>query len=197
MTKQSFIFIGRSGCGKGTQIKLLIDKLKEKDPQREVLYIYTGQEFRNFIQGPTITQQMAKTIYNQGGLLPEFLTVHMWVKILVEKYTGSEHVILDGTPRKFHEAGILHSMFGFYGLDKPWVINIEISPEEAVRRLMLRKRGDDTEEEIKKRLTWYETDVAPTIDYYRNNPNYTFFHFDGERSVTDIHEDIVKNLGLK
>jgi adenylate kinase family enzyme len=163
MNLQSFVFIGRSGCGKGTQIEMLMKLLKEKDPDREILYIYTGQEFRNFIQGSSTTQKISRSIYDAGGLMPEFLTVHMWVKPLVEKYKGNQHIIFDGTPRKFHEAGVLHSMFGFYKLEKPWVINIGISAEEAVKRLLKRERQDDNESDIRKRLGWYETDVSPTI----------------------------------
>lgn len=196
MNLQSFIFIGRSGCGKGTQIELLIDVLKKKDPEHEVLYIYTGREFRNFIQGSSFTQKISKSIYEVGGLMPEFLTVHMWVKPLVENFNGSQHIIFDGTPRKFHEAGVLHSMFNFYKLDKPWVINIGISEEEAVKRLLLRKRSDDTEPDIKKRLGWYGADVAPTIEFYRDNPNYNFVYVDGERTKEEIHKDIVEKLGL-
>jgi len=196
MNLHSFVFIGRSGCGKGTQIKLLIDLLKKKDPEHEVLYIYTGKEFRDFIQGPSITQKLSKAVYEVGGLMPEFLTVHMWVKPLVENFNGSQHIIFDGTPRKFHEAGVLHSMFSFYKFEKPWVINIGISAEEAVKRLLIRKRQDDTEVDIRKRLGWYETDVAPTIEFYRDNPNYNFVYVDGTGTPEAIHEDIVKKLGL-
>jgi adenylate kinase family enzyme len=196
MNLQSFVFIGRSGCGKGTQIEMLMKLLKEKDPDREILYIYTGQEFRNFIQGSSATQKISKSIYDSGGLMPEFLTVHMWVKPLVEKYKGNQHIIFDGTPRKFHEAGVLHSMFGFYKLEKPWVINIGISAEEAVKRLLKRERQDDNEADIRKRLGWYETDVSPTIEFYRDNPNYNFLYVDGERSPEEVHLDIAKKMGL-
>jgi adenylate kinase family enzyme len=196
MNLQSFVFIGRSGCGKGTQIEMLVKVLKEKDPSHEILNIYTGQEFRNFIKGSSKTQQLTKSVYDVGGLMPEFLTVHMWVKPLVEQYNGNQHLIFDGTPRKFHEAGVLHSMFGFYKFDKPWVINIGISQEEAVKRLLKRKRQDDTEVDIRKRLGWYETDVAPTIEFYRDNPNYNFVYVDGERTPEEIHQDIVKRVGL-
>lgn len=196
MNLKSFIFIGRSGCGKGTQIELLVNYLKDKDPEHDILQIYTGREFRNFIKGSDFTQKLSKSIYDVGGLMPEFLATYMWTKILVENYNGNQHVIFDGTPRKLHEAGALDSVFGFYYFDKPWVINIEISAEEAVKRLMLRKRLDDNESDIKKRLNWYETDVAPTIDFYRNNPNYNFLTINGERTVDEIHDDIVKKMQL-
>jgi len=196
MKRQSFIFIGRSGCGKGTQIDLLIDYLKKIDSEHEILHVYTGEEFRKFIKGTSATQKISKAIYDVGGLMPEFLTVHMWTAPLIEKYNGNQHVVFDGTPRKYHEAGVLHSMFDFYGFDKPWVINIDITPTEALRRLLLRKRLDDNEVEIKKRLSWFETDVAPTVDFYRDNPKYNYFQIDGERTPEAIHEDIVKRLGL-
>ena len=109
---------------------------------------------------------------------------------------GNQHVIFDGTPRKLHEAGVLHSCFDFYGLDKPWVINIDISYDESMKRLLARKRFDDTEDDIKKRLDWYETDVAPTLGFYDGNPKYNFLKIRGERSIEEIHGDIVKKLGL-
>ncbi|MFA6554692.1 MAG: nucleoside monophosphate kinase [Candidatus Paceibacterota bacterium] len=196
MKLQSFIFIGRSGCGKGTQIKLLMDALKKKDPEHDILYIYTGQEFRKFIKGESATQKVSKVLYETGGLMPEFLTVHMWATPLIENYKGNQHLIFDGTPRKFHEAGVLNSIFNFYGLEKPWVVHLEISPEEAMKRLSLRQRLDDKEEDVTKRLAWYKTDVEPTIEYYKGNPNYNFLQIDGQRTPEAIHEDIVKIVGL-
>ena len=197
MKPQSFIFIGRSGCGKGTQVELLIKALKEKDTERGTLYIQTGHEFRKFIAGSSVTQEKSRHVYEHGGLQPEFLTVHMWVNPLVEYYNGKDYLIFDGTPRKHHEAGVLHSIFEFYGFEKPTVIYINISPEEALKRLLKRKRMDDVEEEIKKRLSWYESDVVPTLDYYRHNPAYTFLEIDGERSVEEIRGEIAGKIGLK
>ncbi|OHA24546.1 MAG: hypothetical protein A3B11_00095 [Candidatus Taylorbacteria bacterium RIFCSPLOWO2_01_FULL_44_26] len=196
MLPQSFIFIGRSGCGKGTQVELLIKALKEKDGHRDILYIQTGQELREFIQGNSVTQKKSKNIYDAGKLEPEFLSIHMWSNLLVEKYKGGEHVIFDGTPRKYHEAGVLDSVFDFYGLGKPWVVNIDISPEEALKRLLIRKRLDDSEEDIRQRLSWYESDVKPTIEYYQNNPRYNFLKINGERMVEEISKDLLEKVGL-
>ena len=55
---------------------------------------------------------------------------------------------------------------------------------------------DDTEEEIKKRLEWYETDVVPAINFYRDNPKYHFLEVDGERAVEEINEEILSRLKL-
>lgn len=197
MTPQAFIFIGRSGSGKGTQAKLLIENLKRLDPTRNTLYIQTGAELREFIKGDSYTQKKTKTLYDKGGLMLEFLTVHAWTKVLVEQYDGNDHVIFDGTPRKLHEAGVLNSIFEFYSFAKPFVINIDISKEEAMARLLARKRQDDNAIEIERRLSWYETDVAPTVDYYRNNPAYNFIKVDGEVSMDETRANIAKMVGLE
>lgn len=197
MKPQCFIFIGASGCGKGTQVEKLMDYLKSKDSNIPILYIQTGAEFRNFVQGDSYTQKLAREILEKGGLQPEFVTVHQWIKVMIEKYTGKEHIIFDGTPRKHHEAGILNSIIDFYGLEKPHVIHMQVSIEEATKRLLDRKRADDTEEDIRNRLSWFETDVKPTIDYFRDNPSYTFIEVNGEGSVEGIHDDIVSHLSFR
>lgn len=194
MNQKSFIFIGRSGCGKGTQAKLLEQYLKEKDPSRDVLYIQTGENFRDFIKGPSDTQKMSRDIYDVGGLQPEFLAVYMWANVLVNKFTKNEHIIMDGMPRKLHEAGVLDSAFEFYQIDKPLVIYLDIGKEESIDRLMARKRVDDNREDIAARLAWFETDVLPAIEYYKHSPKYKFLHLDGSRSIQDVQEDILANI---
>ncbi len=194
MNQKSFIFIGRSGCGKGTQAKLLAEYLKKTDPEREVLYIQTGEQFREFIKGPSDTQKLSKAIYDVGGLQPEFLAVYMWAHVLVEKFTTNENIIMDGMPRKLHEAGVLDSMFEFYNLKRPTIIHLDISKDESIDRLMARKRVDDNREEISKRLSWYETDVVPAIEYYKNNKHYKFLHINGSQSIENIHKDIVGKI---
>ncbi len=192
MTPQTFIFIGRSGSGKGTQAKLLQNHLKQVDPSKEILYIQTGWELREFIQGGSFTQKASKVLYDAGGLQPEFIAVYTWVNVLVNKYTANEHLVFDGTPRRHHEAGVLDSIFNFYKLDKAHVIYIDVKKEESVERLLARKRVDDSRENIEERLSWFDRDVMPAIDFYRNNPSYNFHHINGEQSVEAVHADILK-----
>ncbi len=193
---QAFIFIGRSGCGKGTQAQMLIEVLKKQMPEIDALYVQTGQEFRDFIGGQSVTAHKSKEMYEADVLQPEFLAASMWINQLIKNYKGNQHVIFDGTPRKFHEAGVLDSCFEFYGFEKPWVINVDISEDEAVKRMLIRKRMDDKEDDVRKRLAWYETDVVPTLTYYDGNPKYNFLKIFGERSIEEVHADIVKRLGL-
>lgn len=188
--------MGRSGSGKGTQADLIMKLLKELDPSRGVIYLQTGQELRQFIGGSSYTEKLAKEIYDVGGLMPEFVAIYCWVKAIVERYTGNEHFVFDGAARKLPEAEIFGSVFSYYKLPKPWVVNVVVSREEATRRLLDRKRSDDNKEEIEKRLAWFDTDVMPAIDLFKKDSRFNYIEVDGEKSREEIHEEIVKKVHL-
>ena len=183
-----------SGCGKGTQAKLLGEYLKKIDPEREVFFLETGAEFRKFIQGEGYTQRLSKKIYDEGGSQPEFLSVYMWSHLIAENFKEDEHLIVDGTPRRFHEVGALDSIFNFYNREKPYLIFLNIGEKWAVKRLLGRGRIDDNHDDIKARLDWYETDVVPAINFYRNNPKYNFLEINGEQTIEKVHQDIWDKL---
>ena len=193
---QSYIFIGRSGCGKGTQSELLTKVLREKDPSIQILHIESGNELRKFAKEPNYTAAITKKTLESGGLMPEFMPVYLWGKLFTERFTGKETLIFDGTPRKLMEAKILDSLFPFYDLDKPWIIYLDVDHEESTKRLKSRGRNDDSDEAIKKRLAWYESDVKPSVEFYRTNPGVQFLDIDGERTIEEVHQDIVKRVGL-
>ncbi|MDE2188272.1 MAG: nucleoside monophosphate kinase [Patescibacteria group bacterium] len=198
MTLQSFIFIGRYGAGKGTQAKLLLEVLAKKDPAHGTVYVETGAEFRKFGQEKSFTAQLTKKCIDQGLLMPEYMCVYVWNRCLVDKYTGNEHIVFDGTPRKLLEAQALESLFPFYNLPKPYIIYLDVHHEESIQRLKIRNQGraDDTAEAIERRKAAYEADVVPTIEWYRKNSNVIFLDIDGVRPIDEIHQDIVKRVGL-
>ncbi len=196
MTPQTYIFIGRSGCGKGTQADLLRKVLAEKSSEIPITYMETGKLFRDFVMGQSYSQRLSKAINKEGGLQPEFLTIHLWSDFFVKNLTNNTHLITDGTPRKINEAKVLNTAFEFYKREKPHVIFINVSRAWSKERMLAREREDDKEVDIEARLDWYETEVVPTIDYYRNNPLYIFHDVNGERSIPEIHTDIVKMIGL-
>lgn len=196
MSPQTFIFFGPSGCGKGTQAKLLIEEIKKRDSEKSVLYIETGQKFRDFITESSYTAKETKKIIDEGGLLPEFLPIWIWTEYLVRHIGGNEHIILDGLSRRAHEAPILDSAMKFYKREKPFVISIELSDEIAAERLRNRGRSDDNNLDIEARLKWYKDNVIPAINYFKENSNYRFLSIDGARSIEEVHQEIVnKTLG--
>lgn len=189
----TLVFIGRSGCGKGTQAKLIIEKIKEKD-SRDLFYLETGQSFRNFIATGNYSANLSKVINEEGGLQPEFLAVWAWAHLLVEEMKDDMHLVIDGTPRKPHEAQVFDSAMKFYRREKPIIIHINVSAEWSRKRLLERGRGDDNQSDIETRLKWFESDVIPAINFFRNNPEYNFIEVNGERDIEDVHEDLIGKI---
>ncbi len=192
MSPSTFIFFGPSGCGKGTQAKLLMGRLAERDSENKVIYIETGQKFREFAEEASLTSKLVKEIIGEGGLIPEFLPIWIWSEFLVRNIGGHEHLILDGLSRRADEAPILHSAMKFYKRESPFVVSIKLSREEAAERLRNRKRADDNNLDIEKRLDWYDTNVVPAINYFRENPYYRFIEIDGSRSIEEVHKEILQ-----
>lgn len=196
MNQKTIIFIGRSGCGKGTQAVLLEQLLEKNDPKLPIVHLETGKLFRDFIKGATHTQEVSKTILESGGLQPEFLTVHLWADFLVMNMRKDCHLIIDGTPRRRDEAAVLHTAFEFYLRNKPEIVYLNVSRGWSETRMLERKRKDDTKQDIQLRLDWFDAEVVPAIDYYRDNPFYVFHDVNGERTIEEIHEDLVRRLNL-
>ena len=190
----TFIFAGRSGCGKGTQLKLLKKYLSEVDTNRPQFDFATGDGFRRLFESQTLTGNLAKEITHQGKLQPLFLTVWLWANEFVNNLTPEQHLFIDGYPRVIAESEALDSALKFYGREKPIVINFTVSRESSKARMLSRGRSDDTPEVIEERLNWYDEKVTPAIDFFRDNPNYIFLDIDGEQSIETIHADIINRL---
>jgi adenylate kinase len=196
MQPQTFIFFGPSGCGKGTQAKLLQEELEKKDPGRKILYIETGQKFRELAEKDSYTGREVKKILEEGILAPVFLPIWIWTGILMENANGNEHIFMDGMSRKIEEAYILDSAIKFYKRENPTVVSIEVSDKWATERLLGRGRNDDTEEEIKNRLGFYHKDVIPVIEYFKNDPYYKFIPINGEQTIEEVHQELMQKVGL-
>ncbi len=198
MSPQTFIFIGRSGCGKGTQATLLREHFKKENPQADIFYLETGDRFRQFIKNKNYSSELSLKIYESGDRQPDFLAVSVWAQILIENLKGGEHLIIDGTPRSENEAKILDTAISFYERANPVIVYLNISREAAEERLRARKRIDDKDDgKNDKRLNWFETDVYPAILFLKNNPRYRFLEIDGENSREEIHEEIIRKAFAK
>jgi adenylate kinase len=196
MTPQTILFYGRSGSGKGTQAKLLRKYLESLQPPRKVLYVQTGQCLRELASSDTYTGRLVKDVLDTGSLMPEFLPVWIWTEFLAKNFTGTEHLLFDGLARRFPEAVILDGALTFYGRTELNVVLINVSREWSFERLRERARHDDTDEDIKKRLDWFEVDVVPAINFFKNNSRYNFIEVNGEQTIENVHKDIVRALKI-
>jgi adenylate kinase len=197
MTPKTFLFIGRSGAGKGTQAKLLAEHLNKQEANIPVYYLETGAHFREFIQGDSYTSQTSKTIYEHAERQPDFLAIWNWADLLVKHFTNSMHLIMDGMPRSLNEAHMLRTALDFYGIKDPQIIYVNVSSEWSRERLKGRHRLDDkTEEDIERKISWFNQDVLPAIEYFKGDSFYRYIEINGEQSIEDVQKEIISRISL-
>ena len=142
-----------------------------------------------------VARKNINNILKNGILIPVFLPIWIWTKIIVEKFSGKEDMILDGVCRRREESVAMDSAFSFYKIEKPNIILMNVSKDWSYARMMERKRADDTPEKIQNRLDWYEKDVVPSVDYFREKKGFNFIEINGEQTIENVHKDIIKALG--
>ncbi len=194
MEKKAFIFIGRSGCGKGTQAKLLIDAIKAKY-EEHVYYVATGDEFRKTLDAGTYMSSRLKEIVGRGGFAPSFAATLMWASAMLRDLKETDHIMIDGSPRSIAEAGVLDSVFPFFDV-KPVVIYVNVSREWASDRLRARGRHDDNDTGINSRMNLFESDIIPVLELYKSREYPEILEINGEQHIDDVHADIRKALEL-
>ena len=87
---QTFIFIGRSGSGKGTQLELLKEYLVKNFKDTSIKSIVMGDIFRAFFKEEGYIQNVARDVtMKQGKFQPDFITnalfIHSAIGVVDEK----------------------------------------------------------------------------------------------------------------
>ncbi|MBI5045668.1 MAG: nucleoside monophosphate kinase [Candidatus Niyogibacteria bacterium] len=194
------IFIGRSGCGKGTQADLLKKYLEKQTGEGSVFYIYTGDGLRALTKRQDLltARLVDEKVMKAGAKAPDFVAVWVWAGKFVEGMDEKKYVILDGSPRTVIEAKLLDEAFNFYGRNAIFPIWLDVSAEEVAFRMKNRGRADDTDGQIKNRLAYYEEYVVPAVNYYGQESKNKLIHIDGNvRDPQLIHKNILIALDLE
>lgn len=194
MQPQTLVFFGIVGSGKGTQVKLLMDYLKQKDG-REAVYAYPGDEYRKLIESGNYTGRLIKESLTEGNLQPDFLTNAIFANILIDSLSDKKHLIVDGYPRTVAQSESFEKKMKFFKRNDIKIVYIELSRAEAMKRNLLRGRADDTEAALNKRFDEYVNNVVPAMAYFRGKEGYTLYSINGEQTVAEVHRDIIKALG--
>jgi adenylate kinase len=190
---KAIIFVGRSGSGKGTQADLLVKHFAIQQPPVPHYYLETGSSLRQLAASDSLSGRLAKEAMFQG-FLPAFLAIRTWSNLFVEKLTGIENVIIDGTPRTIIEADALETAFKFYHYEQPIILDLEVPRDVVTARLKKRARYDDTDEAIVKRLDAFDRQVMPIIEFYKTHPGYRYCLINGDRPIEDIHQEVLTLL---
>ena len=191
---KTYIFFGIVGAGKGTQIELLKKVLAERDAT-PIVYVYPGNEFRKLTASGTYTGGLVKEALEAGKLQPLFLTAWTFSQALLDMQDANSHIIVDAFPRNLEQIPVIESAISFYGRSNVEIIYIEISKDEAIKRMKLRNRSDDTDEGITRRFYEYETNVIPAMQEMQKK-GYKLHTINGEQPVEAVHAEMKAALGL-
>lgn len=191
---QTFIFYGIVGSGKGTQVELLNKHLKDNNISDHILFFSPGEEFRKILGEDSFTAKTIKNFVNTGVLVPDFFTTSLVVSNISKNIKENSVIITDGYPRSVEQSKSFEELMNFYGRSDVKIIYIELSKEEAIRRMKLRGRGDDTDEGIANRFDEYVKNVIPSMNYFKDKSNYTIIEINGEQSIEDVHKEIITKI---
>lgn len=183
------ILIGPPGVGKGTQAKLLMERLG-------VPHVSTGDLLRAAVKDGTSLGRRARGYMEAGQLVPDDLIGDLLGERLQQPDAGRGFV-LDGFPRTVEQVGILDAVLAGRGASIDRVLMLVAPEGEIIRRLSGRRtcpscgavfhiesrppkaagvcdacgsalvqRSDDTEEVIRERLRVYGTQTIPVVEAY-------------------------------
>lgn len=185
----TFVLLGISGSGKGTQARYFMERLGTK-----VYYIQTGALMRELLaqdmHNPTIDG--FRTIMGTGGLMPDWLPIYLWLGEFIIKGCADKLLVFDGACRRLKEATMLDDVVAWHNRPLPIAVYIDVSPVEVERRLLARGRKDDTLAAIKNRIGYFSKDVGPVVRYYKRAKR--LIHVNGEQSPQDVWRDIDEAL---
>ena len=125
------VLLGSPGAGKGTQAKLLAQALGTP-------HVSSGDLFRDHLSRNTELGTLARGYMERGDLVPDDVTVGMVVE-RIGRADCRDGVILDGFPRTLSQAVALDDALGERGQQVMVVPLIQVTDEEATRRLIARR----------------------------------------------------------
>lgn len=184
MVGARLIVLGRQGAGKGTQCSRLATHLG-------VPHISTGDLFRAAIAAGTPLGREAQAYVDRGALVPDELVLDLVAAHLGGPDARRSGYLLDGFPRTLAQGQALFEVLGASAADLALEIDVPtavVLPRLAARRVctdcgtvtsapdgvthhlacsecggIARRREDDTDEAIARRLALYDEQSGPLI----------------------------------
>ena len=181
------VVLGRQGAGKGTQCTRLV-------AEYGIVHVSTGDMLRAAVAAGTELGQQAEAIMNSGGLVSDEIMNGIVAERLAEADIIEHGVLLDGFPRTTNQAEKLESIFAEQGVELNAAVNIDVPLEEVTARMMARGREDDTEESIGRRLSLYEEQTAPLLQWFADHDKLVVV--DGLGEEDDVFSRVAGALSL-
>lgn len=187
METRTIFFVGKPGCGKGTQAKLLAEATGWP-------VFASGKLFREIAAEDSPVGRKTKEVDVQGLLQPPWFAMYLYLKSLFS-IPDERSAIFDGFNRKVPEAELIIDSMKWLG--RPFtVVHIAVSDEEVTRRLAARKltsgRADDGV--VDERLKEYREYTEPAMRIFHDAG--VLIEINGEQAPEAIAADVQRALGL-
>lgn len=190
------VFYGPEGSGKGTQAKLLAEKLK-------LPVLVSGDLVRDMATyDKGLIGDICREALTAGKYVPDSVMYVLWKRRL-KMPDAQKGWVMDGFPRNIEQANFLVDKIDKYGYKIDKVFYLKISPEESYKRLIKRGRRlhpgngglHDSPERIKQRLEIYQQGEPAVLDYFKNLG--ILEEINGEQPLEKVHQDVFARLNIK
>lgn len=205
------VIFGPPGAGKGTQSRLLKERLG-------LTQVATGDLIRAEIKRGTQLGRTFQTYIEEGKLVPD-----ADIRSIAEQAVARldyNHFILDGYPRTVQQATWLEAFLAEHHAPLHAVLSLIVPTENIVARLsqrrmhaetgdtyhltfnpppadvnpaLIQQRPDDRPEAIRERLRVYDEQTLPVRKFYEKDPRYVEISGTGE--VQEVHRRLLEVLG--
>lgn len=205
------VLMGAPGAGKGTQARLLQERLRL--PQ-----ISTGDIFRALAQTKSPLAEEVRAIQQAGRLIPDDVVIRV-VEDRTSQPDCEKGYVLDGFPRTAAQAEILEGLATRQGKSLSAIL-IHVPFESLEKRMTGRRscpvcgeiyniyfrapkddsrcdfhpqaelihRADDNEDKVRVRLETFSRETAPLLEYYESSGR--LHRVDGTQDPEEIYSAI-------
>ena len=217
MKNINIIVMGPQGSGKGTQARMLAKKF-------DLQIFETGAVLRELAEKDTEIGRKINEIMNvKGNIVPWDFMKEQILGQKLDELSTDRGIIFDGTPRIIEEAEFWEKKLKEVGREINYIFYIDISKEESVRRISVRKLckenahplivGKDLSEEEKKcpicgSEVYRREDDTPKkvlnrLEWNEKNIKPVIKYYDdkkmitrinGEKSIENINKEIISYI---
>jgi adenylate kinase len=210
--------LGPPAAGKGTQARLLAERLK-------VPHVASGDLLRDAVRKRTALGAQARGFMDNGNLVPDEMVLQL-IDERLQKPDAQAGFVLDGFPRTVAQAEALKARLEARGARLDRAVAIIVPDDEVVKRISGRRtcrncgamyhtifdpptnfnvcnscngelyqREDDAEDIVRMRLEVYKSSTRPLLEHYERAG--LLARVDGIGSPDEINHRILDAIGAR